>query len=75
MKGSILTVTGVGGGLVSFFLIWNGWLSTQVISDQTNLASTNAYLSDIKETVHDIAQHEGVITSSSSILSVATTTK
>ncbi len=69
-QGYALTIVGVGGGIISFFIMWNSWLSTQVIQSKVDEASLVTSVDDIKETVTKIAQHEGVVT----ISSVGTTT-
>lgn len=61
MKGYALTVVGIGGGITSFFLVWNSWLSTQVIQSKVDTASLITSVGDIKETVNKIARHEGLV--------------
>lgn len=63
MKGYALTVVGIGGGITSFFLVWNSWLSTQVIQSKVDTASLITSVGDIKETVNKIAKHEGLLAS------------
>lgn len=63
MKGATIPLVTI----ISALAIWCGWLTNMTVNNSTNLASVNTSLSDIKDTVHEIAQHDGILSDSSSI--------
>lgn len=66
-KGYVLTVVGVGGGVIGFFLMWNSWLSTNTIQNGRDISSVMTSINDLKDTakeirgtVNSIALHDNV---------------
>lgn len=68
MKGIATTavIMSVGGFAISTFMGWNIWLSLSTIDNKTSVASLTTSVTDIQETVHEIARHDNIQVSEAS---------
>ena len=54
-------IIAIGGGLATFFCLWDSWLSLTCIDMQTNLATINQKLIDIDTKVSTPLMHTEMI--------------